>query len=124
MYCVVSPVAVTASVPEVVTGELATENALGIVSPTLVTVPLVIVGNVAKVPSPLKYCEVVPVGSSNLAFKAFWRSVWLDRVPVIEPQVPPPPDGASKLTLTYTGLTVVLIYTSVVSNVTSITIMM
>jgi hypothetical protein len=124
MYCVVSPVAVTASVPELVIGELATLNALGIVSPTDVTVPLGMAGNVAKEPSPRRYCDVVPVGLLYFALRAFWRSVWLDRVPVIDPHVPPPPEGASKLTLTYTGLTVVLIYTSVTSNVTSITIMM
>ena len=85
MYCEAVPAPVTANVPELVTGEPATLNALGIVSPTLVTVPLVMVGNVANVPSPLRYCEVVPVGSSNFAFNAFCKSVWLLSVPVILP---------------------------------------
>ena len=41
--------------PDVVTGELATEKAAGILSPTLSTVPVVIVGKVVKLPAPSIY---------------------------------------------------------------------
>ena len=36
------------------------------VRPTDVTVPVVIVGKVARLPSPLMYCDVVPAGVLNL----------------------------------------------------------
>ena len=42
-YWAVVPAPVTVKVPDVVTGELATEKAAGIASPTLVTVPMFVV---------------------------------------------------------------------------------
>jgi hypothetical protein len=66
MYCAVVPAPVTANVPELVTGLLATLNAAGIVKPTLVTVPVGIVGKVARLPSPRTYSDVVPLGVLNL----------------------------------------------------------
>ena len=54
MYCVATPAAATANVPDVVTGLPVTENAAGIVRSTDVTVPLGIVGNNVGVPVPSK----------------------------------------------------------------------
>ena len=48
-YCDVVPAPVTVNVPEPVTGELATLNAEGIDNPTLVTVPVLAVAEVAIV---------------------------------------------------------------------------
>ena len=67
IYSAVVPAPVTANVPDVVTGLLATVNAAGMVRPTDVTVPLPPAGKVASDPSPLIYCEVLPLAVMAMA---------------------------------------------------------